>query len=173
MTSTTLAAGTLALAIALATSATPTAHAQDSEATVAFKIMTPEVALRLAQGALESCREAGFQVAVAVVDRFGVTQVALRDRYAGPHTVDTATRKAWTSVSFRTSSLDLTAIAGDNPAMSGLKDITNVLLLGGGVPVDAAGSIVGGVGVSGAPSPQADHDCAQAGIDVVADDLAF
>ena len=31
-----------------------------------------------------------------------MTQVVLRDRFAGPHTVPTATAKAWTAVSFRT-----------------------------------------------------------------------
>ena len=58
------------------------------------------MALDLARGALASCRERGFQVAVAVVDRFGVTQVLLRDRFAGAHTIATATSKAWTAVSF-------------------------------------------------------------------------
>src|SRR5204862_3271596 len=75
------------------------AGAQD--ALVSYKSLSPEIALELARVALSSCRERGFQVAVAVVDRFGVTQVLLRDRFAGPHTVTTATGKAWTAVSFR------------------------------------------------------------------------
>ncbi len=46
-------------------------------------------------------------------------------------------------------------------------------MLGGGVPVDAAGTMVGAVGISGAPSGQMDDTCARAGIEAVADDLAF
>ena len=60
--------------------------AQAEEALVEFKILTVGTALELAQAALESCRNGGFQVAVSVVDRFGNPQVLLRDRYAGPHT---------------------------------------------------------------------------------------
>ena len=46
--------------------------------------LTPELALELAQASLANCRSSGYQVAVAVVDRMGGTQVMLRDRYAGP-----------------------------------------------------------------------------------------
>jgi uncharacterized protein GlcG (DUF336 family) len=37
-------------------------------------------------------------------------------------------------------------------------------MLGGGIPVMVSGSIVAGIGISGAPSGEADHACAQAGI---------
>ena len=43
--------------------------------TYAVKLLTPETALTAAQAALAHCRKAGHQVAVAVVDRAGVTQV--------------------------------------------------------------------------------------------------
>lgn len=76
--------------------------ARAEDALVTYKSLSVEVALDLARAALDACRARGFQVAVAVVDRFGVTQVTLRDRFAGPHTVSTATGKAWTAVSFRT-----------------------------------------------------------------------
>jgi len=146
---------------------------QDNDSLVTFQVMKVEVALELAQAALESCREQGFQVAVAVVDRFGVTQVVLRDRYAGPHTPSTAQRKAWTSVSFRGPTTELAEATAPGEEAFGARDVTNALMLGGGVPVDAAGTMVGGVGVSGAPSGTADEDCALAGIDAVADQLAF
>jgi len=41
-----------------------------------------------------------------LVDRSGLVQVVLRDRYAGAHSPDTATNKAWTAVSFRTNTAD-------------------------------------------------------------------
>src|SRR5436190_23169666 len=58
-----------------------------------YKSLGPELALDLARAALDDCRSRGYQVAVAVVDRFGVTQVLLRDRFAGPHTPSTAARR--------------------------------------------------------------------------------
>ena len=145
----------------------------DSEALVTFKSMKVEVALELAQAAMDNCREQGYQIAVAVVDRFGVTQVVLRDRFAGPHTPNTAERKAWTAVSFRGATTEMAEFTAPGEEAFGANFVTNVLMLGGGVPVQAAGSLVGAVGVSGGPSGQADNDCAQAGIDAVADQLAF
>ena len=149
------------------------AHAQNSEALVSHASMKPEVALELAQAALGICRDAGYQVTVAVVDRFGLTQVILRDRFAGPHTIDTATRKAWTSVSFRTSTLELGALVAEDTVMANLPDITNALVLGGGVPVLAAGSIVGGIGISGAPGADLDDECAQKALETIQDSLDF
>ncbi|PJK30181.1 GlcG/HbpS family heme-binding protein [Minwuia thermotolerans] len=166
-------AATLAAAALLAAAATAPARAQDDGALVSFEVMKPDVALRLAQGALERCRDEGAQIAVAVVDRFGVLQVVLRDRYAGAHTPETARRKAWTAVSFRNDTLALAEVAKPGGEAYGANFIEDALMLGGGVPVEAAGSIVGGVGVSGAPGGALDDACARAGIEAVMDDLAF
>src|ERR1700730_1913095 len=73
------------------------------DALVIYKSLSPETALEAAQAALKKCRDNGFQIAVAVVDRFGQPQVMLRDRFAGLHTPDTPGRKAYTAVSFRNS----------------------------------------------------------------------
>ena len=160
----------LILAMALASSP---AVAQDDEALVHLEVMKPEIALKLAQAALESCREQGYQVGVAVVDRFGVTQVFLRDRFAGPHVEETARRKAWTAVSFRTDTLTLAEETAPDKISSGIRHLSMALPLGGGVPVDAGGSLVGGVGVSGAPGPDIDDACARDGITAVEEDIAF
>ena len=162
-----------ALAGLLAVAAPQTAKAQNAEALFSTESMKPEVALDLAKSALEICRAAGYQVAIAVVDRSGLTQVVLRDRFAGAHTVDTATRKAWTAVSFRTATLELGNLVKDEPVMAGLPDITNALVLGGGVPVQAAGNIIGGIGISGAPGADLDHECAEKAIEKIQDFLDF
>lgn len=143
--------------------------AQDS--LVTFKSLSPDVALEMAQAALGNCRAKGYQVTVAVVDRMGVTQVVLRDRFAGPHTPDTAERKAWTAVSFRADTLSLGTGTGPDSSQSGARFIDRVLMIGGGIPVQVSGSIVGGIGISGAPSGEDDHACALAGIDSVSDTL--
>lgn len=145
------------------------AHAED--ATFEMTVMTPETALKVARVSLENCRAKGYQVAVVVVDRMGVPQAMIRDRFAGPHTPDTAYRKAWTAVSFRGDTLGLAANTTPGTPQSGARQITNALMLGGGVPIEAGGSIVGGVGISGAPDGEADDSCARAGIEAVRADL--
>lgn len=149
------------------------APAQAQDALVTYKSLSPEIALDLARGALASCRERGFQIAVTVVDRFGVTQVTLRDRFAGAHTVPTATAKAWTAVSFRTSTGELVAMTQPGMPQAGVRGLPNVAIIAGGIVVEAGGSLVGGVGVSGAPGGDADEACAKAGIEAVRDKLDF
>lgn len=159
----------VALAIALLFAA----PARAQEALVTYKSMSPELALDLARAALVDCRNRGYQVAVAVVDRFGVTQVMLRDRFAGPHTVSTAASKAWTAVSFRTNTSDLIGVSQPGMPQAGLRNLPGAVILGGGVMVEAGGTMVGAVGVSGAPGGEADDSCAKAGIETVRDRLEF
>jgi uncharacterized protein GlcG (DUF336 family) len=162
---------TLPAALAIVLLATLGARAQ--EPLVAYKTLSPEVALDLARAALADCRQRGYQVAVAVVDRFGLTQVVLRDRFAGPHTPATATGKAWTAVSFRTNTTDLIGVSQPGMPQSGLRDLPGAVILGGGMMVEAGGSIVGGIGVSGAPGGDADDACAKAGIAAIRDKIDF
>ncbi|HQY46314.1 MAG TPA: heme-binding protein [Usitatibacteraceae bacterium] len=159
----------IALLVALASG---TALAAEP-ATISLKALTPETALKAAQAALAKCRADGFQVAVAVVDRSGLPQVMLRDRYAGAHTPETATNKAWTAVSFRTNTTELLKITQPGQPSSGIRNLPRVVAVGGGVMIEAAGSIVAGIGVSGAPGGDADDVCARAGIKAIADSLEF
>ncbi|WP_226553224.1 GlcG/HbpS family heme-binding protein [Celeribacter naphthalenivorans] len=152
--------------------ATP-AVAQDDDAFVTFQVLKPEVAQTAAIAAMESCREAGYQVGVMVVDRFGIPQVYVRDRFAGLHVFETARRKAWTAVSFRTDTLSLGELTAPGEMMAGIRELSEPLALGGGLVIEASGSIVAGIGVSGAPGPDLDADCAQAGIDAIMDQIAF
>ncbi len=163
----------LSIAIIILCVSGTSAIADEGGAFVTFKVLKPEVALDLAKAALASCRKNGFQVAVTVVDRFGITQVTLRDRYAGAHTPETSRRKAWTSASFRGATLELAGATKAGSQLSGVRFVTNALMAGGGVPIDAGGTMVGAVGVSGAPTGDADEACAQAGIDAVEDQIAF
>ncbi len=143
------------------------------ESLVTFKSMSVDLALALARAALADCQKQGYQVTVAVVDRFGVTQVLLRDRFAGAHTVPTATGKAWTAVSFRTDTSELVAATAPGSAQAGVRALPGATIIAGGVMVEAAGSLVGAVGVSGAPGGDNDEACAKAGIAAVRDKLEF
>lgn len=149
----------------------PAARAQD--ATITFRVLTPETALAAAQAALKKCRDSGWQVAVAVVDRAGVAQVLLRDRFAGPHTPRMASGKAWTAVSFRTDTSELARISQPGQPQSGIRQLPRVIAVGGGMAIESQGSILGGIGVSGAPGGESDDACARAGIDAIRDRIEF
>ncbi len=161
----------LLLALLLAPLLTTPLRAQDG--LVTFKSMSVDLALTLARAALADCQKQGYQVTVAVVDRFGVTQVLLRDRFAGAHTVPTATGKAWTAVSFRTNTGELVAATQPGSPQAGVRNLPGATVIAGGVMVEAAGSLVGAVGVSGAPGGANDETCAKAGIAAVRDKLDF
>ncbi len=143
------------------------------EATYTVKQLTPETALRAAQAALDKCRKDGFQVAVAVVDRAGVVQVLLRDRFAGAHTPDTAANKAWTAASFRISTQELARETEAGKSMSGIRQIPRIAAIGGGLVIQGGGAALGAIGVSGAPGGAADEACAAAGIKAIQDDIEF
>ena len=142
-----------------------------AEATLALRILTPETALKAAQAALASCRTRGYQATVAVVDRMGVLQVLLRDRFAGPHTIDMASAKAYTAVSFRTSTRELAEATQPGRPQSGIRSRPGVAAVGGGLMIEAGGSLLGGIGVSGAPGGAEDEKCAAAGIEAIREDL--
>lgn len=143
------------------------------EASFAVKVLTPETALAAARAALASCRKQGYQVAVAVVDRSGVLQVLLRDRFAGAHTVEVAGDKAWTAASFKIATSALAAETQAGKPMSGLRSVPRVMAAGGGLAIEGAGTLLGGIGVSGAPGGEADEACAAAGLKAIADSLEF
>lgn len=144
-----------------------------AQGTFETRSLTPETALAAASEALKVCNEQGYQVAVAVTDRSGVPQVMLRDRFAGPHTPETAIRKAYTAASFKTDTTSLAQLTQATEVTSGIRHVDRILALGGGLPIESAGSLIGAIGVSGAPSGQADDVCAQAGIDAILMDIEF
>ena len=143
------------------------------EATFQTKSLMPESALVAAQAAMESCRKQGFQVAVAVVDRAGLTQVLLRDRYAGAHTVEVATNKAWTAASFHTPTSSLAKETQLDKPLAGLRNLPRLIAVGGGVVIEGGGTYMGGIGVSGAPGGESDEGCAKDGLKAISDAIEF
>jgi len=150
-----------------------TTSALAAEPTFQVRSLTLETALVAAKAAMEACRKQGYQVGVAVVDRAGLTQVFLRDRFAGAHTIDVATDKAWTAASFRTSTLTLAEETQPGRPTSGIRGTPRVLAVGGGVLIEGGGTSFGAIGVSGAPGGEADDGCARAGIKAIADAIEF
>jgi uncharacterized protein GlcG (DUF336 family) len=126
------------------------------------------LAKTIAEASLAECKSKGFNTSTVVVDRAGHTMVLLRDERASSQTAEMARRKAYTALMFRTTTLEFQKrTAGDSP-LAAQRDIAEILALGGGVPIQAAGETIGGVGSSGS-SQETDDACAKAGIAKVAD----
>src|SRR5690606_17865017 len=124
------------------------------------RLMSLSLARDIADGALASCREAGYQVSAVVVDRSGYPTVVLRDVYASRFTLQLAEEKANAVILSGLSSAEFVANRGDIKDEMNLVD--GVLMLAGGLPIRAAGSLLGAVGVSGAPGGELDEACARA-----------
>ncbi|MCC7326417.1 MAG: heme-binding protein [Burkholderiales bacterium] len=131
--------------------------------------LTTTAAQSAVQAALARCQKDGYTVSVAVVDRAGQPLALLRDNLAGAHTSRTAIGKAATAVSFRTDTTELAASTQAGKPSSGIRALPDVVIVGGGMMIRAKGSLVGGIGVSGAPNGEADDGCAKAGIAAIAD----
>ena len=156
------------IAAALATTLLASAPSLAEDYPVIIKIprLTLEASERLAQATVAACRKQGIQIGVTVVDRDGTVQVQLRDTIAASITVPISKMKAFTAANFNAATSAMTARA-DTP----IGRIDGLVMSAGGLPIQVGGSLLGAVGVSGAPDGATDEECAQKGVDAVAGDL--
>ena len=154
----------LAAALAGVFAATP-AIAEDSMV-IQVKRMSMETAAAVAKAAVEACREKGIQIGVTVVDRDGIAQAVLRDTIAPTITVPISQGKAYAAVMFNVATSELA-----DRANTPIGRVPGVIMSAGGVPIQVGGALLGGVGVSGAPSGDTDQECAQKGVEAVQTDL--
>jgi len=120
------------------------------------------------QASLDACSKDGYRVSVTIVDRAGVLRAMARSDGAGPHTVDSSRKKAYTAASLRRPTTELAELVNKVPTLQALREVNDqVLILGGGLPIEIGGEIVGGIGVGGAPGAHLDDACAQAGLDAI------
>lgn len=124
-----------------------------------------------ATAALQFCSAKGWKVSVAVVDRAGQLKTQLRADGAGPHTLDSSRRKAYTAASMREGTSKLLEIVQKNPGAATLPMIEGLLILGGGIPIRAGEEVIGGIGIGGAPGGHLDDQCAEAGISKIRERL--
>jgi uncharacterized protein GlcG (DUF336 family) len=118
--------------------------------------------------AAEACQKDGYRVSVSIVDRAGVLRAMGRADGAGPHTVDSSRKKAYTAASLRRPTSELADLMTKVPTLQALRDINGeILILGGGLPIEIGGDVVGGIGVGGAPGAHLDDACAQVGLDAI------
>jgi len=108
-----------------------------------------------------------------VLDRFGNPLVSLRDRFTPVGALDIAKGKAWTAVTFTRNTADFVQAIKNGSIGAGLAGLPQVTPLVGGLMIEAGGSLLGGVGVAGAPGGDKDEACAKAGLAAVQDKLEF
>lgn len=118
--------------------------------------------------AMEACKKDGYRVSVSVVDRAGVLRAMGRADGAGPHTVDSSRKKAYTAASMRRPTSELAELIAKTSTLQALRDINSeILIVGGGLPIEISGETIGGIGVGGAPGAHLDDACAQEGLDAI------
>ena len=126
------------------------------------------IANKAVQAALEACKKDGYRVTVSVVDRAGLLRTMGRADGAGPHTIDSSHKKAYTAASLRRPTTELAELINKVSTLQALRDMNeHILMLGGGLPIEIGGDVVGGIGVGGAPGAHLDDACAQAGLDAI------
>ena len=131
-------------------------------------VLPLSLAGKATQASLDACNRDGYRVSVSIVDRAGVLRAMVRADGAGSHTVDSSRKKAYTAASLRRSTTELAELINKVPTLQALREMNDqVLMLGGGLPIEFNGEIVGGIGVGGAPGAHLDDACAQAGLNAI------
>ena len=157
--------------IALVTALCATSSAAVAQDILQQKNISLALATEAATAALQFCSAKGWKVSVAVVDRAGQLKTQLRADGAGPHTLDSSRRKAYTSASLREGTSKLLGIVQKTPGAATLPMIDGLLILGGGLPIRVGDEVIGAIGVGGAPGGHLDDQCAEAGIAKISDRL--
>src|SRR6516165_3484096 len=114
------------------------------------KNISIKMALVIAETALNECTP---RVSVAVLDRAGRLRVFLQGDGSSPHNLELARRKAYTALTFRRTSADWAKRTAEGD-VAGQRSLTDVIPLGGGVPIMIGDDAIGSVGLSGAPGGQ-------------------
>ena len=126
--------------------------------------ITLEAAQQAVAAAATKAEEIGVPMAIAVVDPDGTLKAFSRMDGAALLAVRVAQQKAWTAISFGVPTLGLWEfIKEDPPLLHSLPHQEDMILFGGGSPINVDGKMIGGIGVSGGHYSQ-DQECADAGL---------
>jgi uncharacterized protein GlcG (DUF336 family) len=134
------------------------------------KGLSSAMTMTMAQVAIDTCKANGYRVSVAIVGNTAELLLHVRGDGASPHTMENSFRKAYTSRTFRVPSGDFTKNVGNNPLHPQLY-LNNVIAFAGALPIKVGDTVIGAIGVSGAPGGEKDEVCAKAAIDKIADQL--
>jgi uncharacterized protein GlcG (DUF336 family) len=129
--------------------------------------MSLQLARALADASIACAKQDGYDVSVAVVDRAGDLTLLMRGDQANPHNAELARRKAYTARTYGVSTMEFRNRTRGTD-LEGQRELVDIIPLGGGLPVTAGNDRIGGLGLSGAPTQEADDKCANQAIKSVA-----
>ncbi|MEJ2395476.1 MAG: heme-binding protein [Candidatus Thiodiazotropha sp.] len=138
---------------------------------ITVKRLSPDLAHEMVKQAVEACRAQGYQVTAVVVASDGAEVALMRDVHASRFTIQIARDKA--------NAVILSGIASgafrDNrrDIQQEMNHVEGILVLQGGLPIEAAGYQLGAIGVSGAPGGDRDEVCARKALEQVQERLEF
>lgn len=139
-----------------------------AQAVISERSLSADAAIEAATAALKRCRQDGYQVAVTVLDQAGRTKAVVSDDRGRLHTLEHSLRKAYTALTYRTSSAEYGQRVASTPTAAGTLHLEKITTAAGGLPIRAGNDVVGAIGVSGSPGGDKDEVCAKAGIDKIA-----
>lgn len=130
-----------------------------------------DLAVAIADATVKVCRDEGYQVSAVVVDRYGIVRAALRDDLAARFTLQIAEEKANMVVMSGISSGEFRKSRED--IRPELNHVDGIIVMEGGLPIEAGGYRIGAVGVSGAPGGDKDAECAAKALEDMVERLEF
>lgn len=145
-------------------------HAYASDV-ISHRNIGMELARDLANEAIAACRKDGYHVSAVVVDRYGILRAALRDDIASRFTLQIAEEKANAVVMAGIPSGQFRDQRGD--IRPELNHIEGIIMMQGGLPINAGGSRIGAIGVSGAPGGEKDEACSAKALEKMMERLEF
>jgi uncharacterized protein GlcG (DUF336 family) len=158
----------VAATIVLCLAGLPTPQSTSADELPKESVLPLGTATKAIQAALDACKKDGYRVSVSIVDRAGVLREMGRADGAGSHTVDSSRKKAYTAASLRRPTSELADLIIKVPTLQALRDMNGeMLILGGGLPIEISGEVIGAIGVGGAPGAHLDDTCAQEGLDAI------
>lgn len=125
----------------------------------------------IAKFSIEACQKDGYNVSAVVVDKHGNVRTIMRDDLAAKYTIEIAQRKANMVIMSGISSGKFKSARAD--IQQELNHIEGLIVMQGGLPIRVTGSLIGAIGVSGAPGGDKDEACAQVAIKKITERLEF
>jgi len=130
--------------------------------------ITQEASDKLIAAATAKAEEMGVPMCISIVDESGNLKAFRRMDGAALLSVDIATNKAYTAISFGMPSHGWHEfIKNDPPLLHGIVHTPRLVVFGGGYPVKEGDHVIGGIGVSGGHYEQ-DMAVAEAGLAALA-----
>lgn len=128
---------------------------------MACETITLQLAKQLMEIIEKRAEAVGLKAVIALCNAHGnpIAVHCMDDAYLVSY--DVATKKAYTSVAVKMSTMELSKIAQPGQTFYGVDKLDGgkIVIFGGGIPLKVDGKIVGGLGISGGTGEQ-DHDLA-------------